>query len=144
MGNADVTLMRLEAAFKRILLKKPTRISSSRKLSVRAVEEEANLGNGSAYYYADFIKKVKDETRAKISAEKTSGDREKQDRLKKQLEKEIRLKLKYKKQIDLQKVQLAAMAAEHNRLSIEAEELKNRLSALVADNIELLNVSNRD
>lgn len=59
--------MILEAALQRIIQGLPKRIPKSRKLSVRAVEEEANLGNGSSYYYPDFVAKVK-ATKSEIAA----------------------------------------------------------------------------
>ena len=43
MNKSENTLMILEAALERIIQGMPKRIPASRKLSVRAVEEEANL-----------------------------------------------------------------------------------------------------
>lgn len=59
MSKSENTLIALEAALERITQGTPKRIPVSRKLSVRAVEEEANLGNGSGYYYPNFVEKVK-------------------------------------------------------------------------------------
>ena len=59
MSKSENTLLMLEAALDRISQGKPKRIPATRKLSVRAVEEEANLGNGSGYYYPEFVEKVK-------------------------------------------------------------------------------------
>nr|MBF4396211.1 hypothetical protein [Vibrio anguillarum] len=69
MGKSENTLVALEAALDRIAKGKPRRIPTHRKLSVRAVEEEANLGNGSGYYYPDFVEKIK-KTKAEIAAGK--------------------------------------------------------------------------
>ncbi|MBB1440970.1 hypothetical protein H5202_20385, partial [Shewanella sp. SG41-4] len=57
MLKSENTLLALEAALGRIIQGKPKRIPTHRKLSVRSVEEEANLGNGSGYYYPDFVEK---------------------------------------------------------------------------------------
>ncbi|GAM72603.1 hypothetical protein JCM19236_5746 [Vibrio sp. JCM 19236] len=59
MSKSENTLLTLEAALQRIVRGKPKNIPTTRKLSVRAVEEEAKLGNGSGYYYPDFVQKVK-------------------------------------------------------------------------------------
>ncbi|MBF4432370.1 hypothetical protein EA848_22890, partial [Vibrio anguillarum] len=69
MGKSENTLVALEAALDRIAKGKPRRIPTHRKLSVRAVEEEANLGNGSGYYYPDFVEKIK-QTKTEIAAGK--------------------------------------------------------------------------
>ncbi|MCV5977011.1 hypothetical protein OFO29_32230, partial [Escherichia coli] len=69
MSKSENTLLVLEAALERIKQGKPKRIPAHRKLSVRAVEEEANLGNGSGYYYPDFVEKVK-QTKAEIATGK--------------------------------------------------------------------------
>jgi replication-associated recombination protein RarA len=66
MNKSENTLLALEAALERIKQGKPKRIPAHRKLSVRAVEEEANLGNGSGYYYPDFVEKVK-RTKIRVS-----------------------------------------------------------------------------
>lgn len=65
MGKSENTLVALEAALDRIANGKPKHIPKSRKLSVRAVEEEAKLGNSSGYYYPEFVEKVK-QTKADI------------------------------------------------------------------------------
>lgn len=49
----------LRAAFQRILDGKAINIARTRKLSVRAVEEEALAGDGTAYYYDELIKDIK-------------------------------------------------------------------------------------
>ncbi len=58
MNKKANTLLRLEAALDRILRGEPQRIAPSRKLSVRAVEVESGLGNGSAYYHTEIIEKI--------------------------------------------------------------------------------------
>ncbi|EKM5743699.1 hypothetical protein PU345_002991 [Enterobacter kobei] len=59
MNKHDMTVLRLQEALGRILTGKPVRIMTDRKLSVRAVEDEAGLGNGSAYYYPDIVNKIR-------------------------------------------------------------------------------------
>ena len=61
MKKSENTLLKLEAALQRIIERKTKRIPDHRKLSVRAVEEEAGLGNGSCYYYPDFKLRVQSE-----------------------------------------------------------------------------------
>ncbi|MDN3612616.1 hypothetical protein QWZ16_23760 [Vibrio ostreicida] len=39
---------------------KTERIDPTRKISVKAVEEEAGLGDGSAYYYKDIVSTIKE------------------------------------------------------------------------------------
>lgn len=80
MSKKDNTLLRLEAALDRILRGEPQRIAPSRKLSVRAVEEESGLGNGSAYYYTEIIDKIikiKKEKHLPITAERSNHQQEK-------------------------------------------------------------------
>ena len=59
MSKKDNTLLLLEAALDRILRGESQKIAPSRKLSVRAVEVESGLGNGSAYYHTKIIEKIK-------------------------------------------------------------------------------------
>ena len=67
MSKSENTRLALESALERIKQGKPKRIPTHRKLSVRAIEEEANVGNGSGYYYPEFVEKVK-KTKAEIAA----------------------------------------------------------------------------
>ena len=46
MSKSEHTKIQLLKALERILLQKPERISPEQKLSVRAVENEAGLGDG--------------------------------------------------------------------------------------------------
>ncbi len=54
------TEAKLRAALQRILEGKPRLIDTKRKLSVRAVEDEADVGKDTAYYYEDFIGEIKE------------------------------------------------------------------------------------
>ena len=59
MSKSENTRVELLSAIDRILSGDTVRIDAKRGLSAIAVEEEANLGNGSAYYYSDVIEKIK-------------------------------------------------------------------------------------
>ncbi|MBE3754781.1 hypothetical protein HJ201_09390 [Vibrio parahaemolyticus] len=59
MSKSQITRVELENALKRILSGKTERIAPNRKISVKAVEEEAGLGDGSAYYYKEVIDEIK-------------------------------------------------------------------------------------
>lgn len=58
MSKRDNTLLILEEALTRLLSGNPRRVPPARKLSARAVETEAGLSNGSAYYYPEIIEKI--------------------------------------------------------------------------------------
>lgn len=58
MSKSENTRLELLSAIDRILSGDTVRIDAKRGLSAIAVEEEANLGNGSAYYYSDVIEKL--------------------------------------------------------------------------------------
>ena len=60
MSKSDHTRIQLIKALERILSNNTERISPKQKLSIRAVEEEAGLGNGSAHYYKDIVSKIHD------------------------------------------------------------------------------------
>lgn len=53
------TLTILEEALDRVLSGNTNRIMDGRKISIRAIEQEAGLSNGAARYYEGFIRKVK-------------------------------------------------------------------------------------
>lgn len=59
MSKSQITKVELEQALGRILSGKTHRVDPARKISVKAVEEEAGLGDGSAYYYKDIVQKSK-------------------------------------------------------------------------------------
>ncbi|MFB1074953.1 hypothetical protein [Vibrio diabolicus] len=131
MKKSENTLLKLEAALQRILEGKTNRIPESRKLSVRAVEEEASLGNGSCYYYPEFKSKIKSEvTRLKEQSSDVvlaSSDIEKL-RAKRNQEKE--LKIQYREKLKKLKQQQAVMASEHHQLSHALREAHLRIIEL--------------
>jgi hypothetical protein len=139
MSKSDYTGVELEASLQRILSGKPTSISNHRKLSVRAVEEEANLGDGSAYYYKELVQKIKKEIQKQKSQPNRSEEVEKITRLKEQLKNESRLKNQYRNQVEEQKRQLSAMAAIHNQLTLQAQVYIDKITELESHNTIKMN-----
>lgn len=134
MTRESITELELFNAVERIINKETIRIPSSRKLSVRAVEDEAGLGDGSAYYYEDVIKKIK----LLVLNEKQKGNTAHSitdlKLLKDKLKKEINIKDKYREKISLLDNRLKLMAKEHNELfqqmimyKEKAEDLENKI-----------------
>ncbi|WP_154115045.1 hypothetical protein [Vibrio cincinnatiensis] len=136
MKKSENTLLQLEAALQRILNGKTKRIPEHRKLSVRAVEEEAGLGNGSCYYYKEFKLKVQSEA-AKIKASSsitpTESDLEK---LRFKRNEEKRIKIQYREQVDELKAMVAKMAAEHHQLSHALRKAHLKITQLENELIE--------
>lgn len=134
--SKDNTLLSLEAALQRILNGEPKRIPASRKLSIRAVEEEANLGNGSAHYYPIILEKIRSakvERQIKVDGKTPTSAVEKSKQLRK---KETVLKVKYRDKVDSLLVERAQMAAVHHQLSSALREAYLRISALEKELVE--------
>jgi flagellar biosynthesis chaperone FliJ len=131
MSKSQLTRVELEEALKRLVLGKTIRIDPLRKISVKAVEEEANLGNGSAYYYRDTVQKIK-ETAVKYSNNSSLNNNyeEKILNLRNRLNNEIRLKEKYRKDVENLKFQLSNMATEHNQFALIIQQYKQRVLKL--------------
>jgi hypothetical protein len=134
VARENITELELFNAIERIINKATVRIPSSRKLSVRSVEDEAGLGDGSAYYYEDVITKVK--SLALKEKQKGSNGHSITDLklLKDRLKKEINTKDKYREKISLLDNRLKLMAKEHNELfqqmimyKEKAEDLENKI-----------------
>ncbi|MEZ9955427.1 hypothetical protein AB4395_23510, partial [Vibrio splendidus] len=106
MGKGENTLLALEAALDRIAQGKPKRIPTHRKLSVRAVEEEANLGNGSGYYYPEFVEKVK-QTKAEIAAGKGEIIQPEIQTVRTKLKEQKRIKENFKAKYEAEREKLA-------------------------------------
>lgn len=133
MSKSQLTQAELAAALQRILAGKPQRISTSRKLSVKAVEEEAGLGNGSAYYYVEMVQEIKQTVtnlHHRTFTENVDTNRLSSLRLK--LKKETRLKEQYRADLTEMKTHLALMASQYNQLSIILQQYKDRVLALEA------------
>lgn len=137
MNKSENTLLRLEAAFARILEGKPQRIPINRNLSLRAIEEEARLGNGSAYYYPDFvekIKKVKQHVKSDPSATLPKNDIM---HLKNAKQNQERIKIKYRNQVDTLRITIAQQAAEHHQLAYALSKAYLMIEDLKQEVIEL-------
>ncbi|GKQ67376.1 hypothetical protein KAM344_25410 [Aeromonas caviae] len=142
MKKSENTLIKLESALQRILDKKTIRIPEHRKLSVRAVEEEAGLGNGSCYYYKDFKLKINAEMirlKAKSSNTPIQSDIE---ILRQKRDQERKVKNHYREQTVNLNQQLASMAAQHHQLSFalrnahfKIEELEQKIFELQRNQI---------
>ncbi|MGL0954747.1 hypothetical protein ABMX86_07695 [Vibrio vulnificus] len=116
MSKRENTLIALEAALERIAQGQPKRIPTTRKLSVRAVEEEANLGNGSGYYYPDFVQKVK-QVKADIAEAKGEYVQPEIQSVLTKLSEQKRIKQNYKDKYEAVKQQLADFAAAQHHLN---------------------------
>lgn len=116
MSKRENTLIALEAALERIAQGKPKRIPTTRKLSVRAVEEEANLGNGSGYYYPDFVQKVK-QVKANIAEAKGEYVQPEIQSVRTKLSEQKRIKNNYREKYEAAKEQLANFAAAQHHLN---------------------------
>ncbi|MCG6230206.1 hypothetical protein [Vibrio furnissii] len=134
MSKSQITKVELEQALKRILSGKTHRIDPARKISVKAVEEEAGLGDGSAYYYKDIVQKIKDsaiQNSPKAKAQNAYED--KISSLRERLKKEVSLKEKYRAQVEELKGQIANMASQHNQLALMIQQYQYKISELESD-----------
>ncbi|WP_412514010.1 hypothetical protein [Shewanella indica] len=116
MSRSENTLVALEAALERIVEGKPKRIPATRKLSLRAVEEEAKLGNGSGYYYPDFVQKVK-QIKADIAESKGLYIQPEIQSVRSKLKEEKRIKNNYKDKYEAVKQKLSDFAAAQHHLN---------------------------
>ena len=117
MSKSENTRLELLNAINRILSGKTIRIDAKRGLSAIAVEEEANLGNGSAYYYKDIIEKIK-QLKSKAITQKQVQQNSDVTKLRERLANEKRLKEKYRNEVANLKEQMSLMAATHNALAL--------------------------
>ncbi len=140
MARENSTELELFNAVDRIINKETIRIPSSRKLSVRAVEDETGLADGSAYYYEDVIKKIKELVLS--NKQKGSNTQSITDLklLKDKLKKEINTKDKYREKVSLLDNRLKLMAKEHNALFQQMLMYKEKFEDL--ENQILLNGKN--
>ena len=130
MNKSTNTLIQLEAALERILSNCTKRIPNTRKLSVRAVEEEAGLGNGSCYYYDDFRVKVRELIKDSKRSNQFALPNGKIVNLDASRLKEKKLKNKYRKKVLLLTSQIEKMCAEHQKLNHELYVALNRIRTL--------------
>ncbi len=140
MSKSQLTRVELEEALKRLIVGQTLRIDPLRRISVKAIEEEANLGDGSAYYYKDIIQKIKD---AAVKHTKDScsvrGNDEQLSKLRSRLGNETRLKEKYRKEVGSLKYQLSKMATEHNQFALIIQQYQHKISELEATNLTSVN-----
>ncbi|MCX9559636.1 MAG: hypothetical protein RPT12_16485 [Vibrio anguillarum] len=136
MSKKEQTLLALDAALHRLIQGKPKRVLVTRKLSIRAIEEEANLGNGSGYYYPEFVEKVKQIKRKQTRKEKSTNKSDNQ-RLHETLKNEKRIKEKYRSAMEQLTLQVHQMAAEHHHLNDLLRKALSRTEELERFNQEL-------
>jgi len=126
MNKSNLTKLELENAINRIQKGETIRVPPTRKLSVRAVEDEANLGDGSAYYYKDVIEKIKLIANKSKMGTTITNSGSGGVVLREKLKKEINIKEKYRAEIGVLKERLSLMAKTHNELALEVRMYKQR------------------
>lgn len=136
MSKSENTLLALEAALERISLGKPKNIPKMRKLSVRAVEEEAKLGNGSSYYYPELVQKVK-QTKTDISKGNGKYVKTEVDAVRDKLNEEKRIKSNFKQKYEDTKEKLSLIAASQHHLNDQLVKALARIEDLKYENAEL-------
>ena len=136
MGKSENTLVALEAALDRIANGKPKHIPKSRKLSVRAVEEEAKLGNGSGYYYPEFVEKVK-QTIIDIAGGKGEYVQPEIQAVRGKLKEQKRIKSNFKDKYEAEREKLALFAAAQHHLNDKLVKALARIDELEYENAEL-------
>ncbi|MCZ4373879.1 hypothetical protein O4H50_18950 [Vibrio diazotrophicus] len=142
MSKSQITKVELEQALERILSGKTHRVDPTRKISVKAVEEEAGLGDGSAYYYKDIVQKIKDSAiQNSPKAKDQNAYEDKISNLRERLNKEIKLKEKYRVQVEEMKDQLANMASQHNQLALMIQQYQYEIAALESTVVQ--NIKNK-
>ncbi|HDM8197131.1 TPA: hypothetical protein P0E36_003281 [Vibrio harveyi] len=136
MSKSENTRLALEAALERIKQGKPKRIPTHRKLSVRAVEEEANLGNGSGYYYPEFVEKVK-QTKAEIATGKGEIVQPEIQTVRTKLKEQKRIKDSYKAKYEAEREKLALFASMQHHLNDKLVQALARIAELEFENANL-------
>ncbi|WP_339145216.1 hypothetical protein [Pseudoalteromonas galatheae] len=129
MSKSEHTRLELLNAIDRILSGNTIRIDAKRGLSAIAVEEEANLGNGSAYYYKDVIEKIK-RLKSKAITKKQAQQNSDVTKLREKLANEKLLKEKYRDEVASLKEQMSLMAATHNALALSNHQFLKRITDL--------------
>ena len=137
MKKSENTLIKLEAALQRIIERKTKRIPDHRKLSVRAVEEEAGLGNGSCYYYPDFKLRVQSEAQKLKCLTPDTAVQSDVEILREKRNQERKIKIQYREKVAVLTQRLTSMAAEHHQLSHALRHAYSRIESLEHQGIEL-------
>lgn len=136
MGKSENTFLALEAALERIIQGKPKNIPAIRRLSVRAVEEEAKLGNGSGYYYPDFVEKVK-QTKTNISKSNGEYVKPEVDAIRDKLNEQKRIKRNFKQKYEDTRKKLSLIAASQHHLNDKLVKALAQIDELEFENAEL-------
>lgn len=136
MAKSENTLLALEAALQRLAEGKPKRIPTTRKLSVRAVEEEANLGNGSGYYYPEFVEKVK-QAKGEIAEGKGEYIQPEIQSVRSKLREQKRIKQNYKEKYESLRQQMADFAAAQHHLNDKLVKALAEVETLEHENADL-------
>ncbi|HDY8177731.1 TPA: hypothetical protein RQL26_003553 [Vibrio vulnificus] len=136
MSKSENTLLILEAALERIKQGIPKRIPTHRKLSVRAVEEEANLGNGSGYYYPELVEKIK---QAKVEIAESKGEviQPEIQVVRSKLNKQKQIKDNYKTKYEAEREKLTLFASAQHHLNDKLVQALARIDSLEYENAEL-------
>ncbi|PMN78604.1 hypothetical protein [Vibrio splendidus] len=136
MSKSENTRLALEAALERIKQGKPKRIPTHRKLSVRAVEEEAKLGNGSGYYYPEFVEKVK-QTKAELAAGKGEYVQPEIQTVRCKLKEQKRIKSNFKAKYEAERDKLALFATAQHHLNDKLVKALAHIEDLEFENSQL-------
>lgn len=130
-AKSENTKLLLISALERIDRGQAKLVSNNRKLSIRAVEEEANLGDGTAYYYPEVVNLVRKAIN-KSKSERYSNSENKPDvlKLKEKLKDEQRIKEKYYQKILELKALLGKISAAQNACMLENKQLREQLSII--------------
>lgn len=136
MSKSENTLLQLEAALERIVQGKTKRIPTFRKLSVRAIEEEANLGNGSGYYYPEFVEIVK-KVIADIAEAKGEYVQPEIQSVRIKLNEQKRIKNNFKDKYEAERAKLALFAANQHHLNDKLVQAFARIDELEYENAKL-------
>ncbi|MDW7549817.1 hypothetical protein [Pseudoalteromonas peptidolytica] len=94
-------MKKLELALERLINGKPERTPNDGRINLKRVNDEAGLSSGGIYYYKAFVEKVRQVIAESKTNQAGKTDYKRKDKnIRKQLEEERRLKLKYKEQRD--------------------------------------------
>lgn len=130
MSKRDNTLLTLEQALARILSGDTRRVSPDRKLSARAVETEAGLSNGSAYYYPEFIERILILKNQSAQAVTSHSNVSKMGKWKEKAQEAERLKIKFREECNELKQLNAQIAADQYRQMSALHEARQKISDL--------------
>ncbi|HAS8621966.1 hypothetical protein ACS86_00700 [Vibrio alginolyticus] len=139
---------RLQDALDRLLVGKPERVKATGRITLNKINREAGFGQSYIHKFKSFINDVanpaikkynKNLGKSDLVSQSTTPSSEdmsvvdKQDKLKKDLEREINLKEKYRKERDALKVKLREQEAKNNILMYRVYELQEEFRASVHD-----------